>query len=128
MGFLQNVSDWCLGKRKLGGKSLASQPAPLREFIYLDEVSLRSLLASQQGAIEDAVSEAFSNAENAELAAELSADAVVGKGKINSRYQTSNSRSIQTTRKVIAQSLFKSFKERNEIKIHFSSPPQNMNF
>jgi hypothetical protein len=122
MNIFKNIKSWWSkgGKRK--NSATTSEPGRLREFIYLDEVSLRSLLASQTGDVKDVVSEAISKAENAELAAELSADAFIGKGKLNSRYQTSNSRSIQTSRKAIIQSLFKDFRDSSQGKIHLSSP------
>lgn len=95
---------------------------PLREFVYLDEVSLVSLLASQTGEVTEQVSSAVSDAREAELAAVIAANTGVAKSEVNSRYQTSNSTSTQTSRKALVQSLFKEFRERPgiEMQLHTS--------
>lgn len=80
---------------------------PLREFIYLDEVSLRSLLSSQTGEVTDTRSEQSSEG------TQLNFDSAVGfkapgfsKADLESRYQTSNSSTLQTSRKATVQSWF----------------------
>lgn len=80
----------------------------LREFVYLDEVSLRSLLSSLKGDLRDGSSEEASDAFEVEAstAAEMS-NPLVGKAGVSSRFQTSNSSSIQTSRKATVQSWFR---------------------
>jgi len=85
--------------------------AALREFVYLDALSLHSLLVSQKSTIPENVSEAITRADEAELKASIAADAFVGKGEIAGRYQTSNSNSVQSSRKAIIQTLFKEFRD-----------------
>lgn len=103
---------WPWSRKTKGATDEASAFPPLREFVYLDEVSLQSLLASQTGAVTEQVSSANTQAKQAELVGKLSANAPgVAKSEINSRYQTSNSQSIQTSRKAIVQSLFKEFRD-----------------
>jgi len=128
MAIKETLKKWFFGNKSSAVRAGNVIEDPLREFIYLDEVSLRSLLTSQTGGLKDSVSETSSKAEDAEIAAEISADAMVSKGKINSRYQTSNSRSIQTSRKAIAQSWFKEFRDLQQSKIHLSSPVQGKQF
>lgn len=94
--------------RKSGSRR---QSPPLREFVYLDEVSLTSLLSAQTGELKAEVVNAMSLAEEAQLSSALSANAGVLKSEINSKYQTTNSRSTQTTRKANVQSLFRDFRE-----------------
>lgn len=84
-----------------------AQARPLREFVYLDEVSLRSLLSSQTGEVTDTRSEQSSEG------TQLNIDTTVGfkapgfsKADIGSRYQTSNSSTLQTSRKATVQSWF----------------------
>lgn len=84
---------------------------PLREFVYLDEVSVRSLLASQIGALPDEVTELLSRADDAEIAGAISASSPLVKAEFTSRYQTSNSQGTQSTRRSVVQSLFKEFRE-----------------
>lgn len=124
MSIIEKFSNWLSARvAKENSKNNRSEPEetyPLREFIYLDEVSLRSLLSSQIGDLKETTSEENSKTADAEFAAELSADAVIGSGKLNSRYQTSNSRSINTSRKAVVQSWFKDFVNDKKLEIHFS--------
>lgn len=84
---------------------------PLREFVYLDAVSLNSLLVSQNTTIPEQVSEAITRMDEAELSSSLTATAGIAKGDIAARYQTSNSNNVQTSRKAIVQTLFKEFRD-----------------
>lgn len=93
---------------------------PLREFVYLDEVSLRSLLVSQRDTIPEQVTRAISVAEEAELSAKVSADGVVAKGEVGSRYQTTNSNSVQSSRKAIVQTLFNEFHDEARVQYALS--------
>jgi hypothetical protein len=86
----------------------------LREFVYLDEVSLRSLLSSQKGGVTDSTSEQATDASEAALVGTLGVSSpLIAKAEIESRYQTSNSSTIQTSRKATVQSWFR---ELHEIK------------
>jgi hypothetical protein len=93
----------------------------MREFVYLDEVCLRSLLASQIGAVTEEISSATAKAEQAEIAGVLSANAGFLKGELDPRYQTSSTQSTQTSRKAIAQSLFKEFRELPNVELLIDS-------
>ncbi|WP_454169814.1 DUF6414 family protein [Microbacterium paulum] len=87
--------------------------ADLREFIYLDEVSLRSLLSSLTGDLRDGASEQTSDELQTEIGAALKAgNALAGaEASMSSRFQTTNNNSIQTSRKATVQSWFKQFHE-----------------
>lgn len=90
-------------------KAAPNQPAtrPLREFVYLDEVSLRSLLSSQTGGVTDSTSRETRSSIEAELGSRVEAGApTIAKSEVSSRFQTSNSSSIQTLRKATVQSWF----------------------
>lgn len=95
----------CFRKKKEGGSSRAD--LPLREFVYLDEVSLRSLLSSQTGEIIETKSEQRTDGSqvNVESSAGFRAPSLA-KADITSRFQTSNSNSLQTSRKATVQSWF----------------------
>jgi hypothetical protein len=116
---IKSIKDWLTARNRKDKKLIPKKDGSLREFIYLDEVSLTSLYASKLGEIKDHISEDISRAEQAELAAEFSAAAVMGKASINPRFQTSNARSMQTTRKAVIQSLFAEFRNFDQ-KVHFS--------
>ena len=86
---------------------------PLREFVYLDAVSLHSLLVSQNTTIPENVSEAIIRADEAELKGGISTDALLAKAEATARYQTSNSNNVQSSRKAVIQTLFKEFRDLN---------------
>ncbi len=84
----------------------------LREFVYLDEVSLRSLLSSQKGGVTDSTSEQATDAREAALAGTMGVNSpLIAKAELESRYQTSNSSTIQTSRKSTVQSWFRELHE-----------------
>ena len=90
---------------------------PLREFVYLDDVSLRSLLASQKGELTDQVTDLLSQADEAELASSIGASSPVLNAEVRSRYQTTTSQGTQTARKAVVQSLFKELRELDWIEV-----------
>ncbi|WP_045279617.1 DUF6414 family protein [Microbacterium oxydans] len=91
----------------------------LREFVYLDEVSLRSLLSSLTGDLRDSASEQSSDDLQAEVAGAVKVgNALTGvEGNLSSRFQTSNSSTIQTSRKATVQSWFKQFHEMKGLRL-----------
>lgn len=89
---------------------------PLREFVYLDAVSLHSLLVSQTETIPEAITRAISRADEAELIGTMGGSIgseLVGTAEAtaSARYQTSNSDSTQSSRKAVIQTLFKELRE-----------------
>ena len=106
----------------LFGKKANVPNGPLREFIYLDEVSLRSLLSSQTGEITDSTSKQTGKAQsrNEAEAASLSIPQIASV-EGSSSFQTSNSSSIQTSRKATVQSWFREL--HNIEGIHLLRPP-----
>ena len=87
------------------------EQAPLREFVYLDEVSVYSLIASKLGAI----ATEFTDTETATLASEVGSSVGVGAGgtkaSLGSKLQTTAVRGSQVLRKSIVQTTFKELYE-----------------
>ncbi|WP_422748707.1 DUF6414 family protein [Mycobacterium sp. WMMD1722] len=106
------LARWWNGKRSKFGKRSGgrTEQLPLREFVYLDEVSLVSLMSSVSGELKDEVSTAISSAEEAQVVAGATASVGLLKSDLSSKYQTSNSQSTQTKRKANIQSLFRDFR------------------
>jgi hypothetical protein len=97
---------------------LPALPGELREFVYLDEVSLRSLLSSQKGEMTEEVSDQVARSREAEIGAALNASvAIVGGAEVTSRFQTSNSSTLQTSRKATVQSWFRELHQRGGIRL-----------
>lgn len=119
-------SWWRNRRRRIAAAKLAN--AALREFVYLDEVSVYSLTASRLGPI--AVE--FTDTETRTLGSEVegSVEASIGVGKATSRGKTSTSReqSGQVLRKSIVQTTFKDMHDREADHLAISpkrdSPPK----
>lgn len=108
-------------RRRLRANFKVESPPPLREFVYLDEVSLKSLLSSQLGDLREETTEERSTAHEAEIAAVAGISAIGI--ETNSRYQLSKSNGTQTLRKSLAQSQFKEFIELMRSQVLFSEQP-----
>lgn len=111
-------------KQRKANKQQATQRKrrrpPLREFVYLDDVSVRSLLASQTGALTNEVTDLLSKADEAELASSIGATTPVLGSEVRSRIQTTTSQGTQTSRKATVQSLFKELWELEGIHVAFA--------
>jgi hypothetical protein len=97
----------------------------LREFIYLDEVSLRSLLSSQKGHLEEGSTRQVANT----IGAENTSTGNVGVPNVASlsnatRFQTSNSITLQTSSKATSQSWFREF--HNMVGLRLIEPQDNV--
>ncbi|QYJ04183.1 hypothetical protein KUV85_00440 [Nocardioides panacisoli] len=79
--------------------------------MYLDEVSLTSLLVSQRDTIPEHVTSGRSVSEQAEVSAKASVDAVAAKAESATRYQTANSSSVESLRKAVVQTLFNELRD-----------------
>ena len=91
---------------------------PLREFVYLDEGSLRSLLSSQTGEIKETVSEQTQAALLDEIQVKASGELpLTVKAEAAYRMQVTNSSSFQTSRKATVQSWFRELHDRSELRL-----------
>lgn len=90
---------------------------PLREFIYLDEVSLASLLASQKGELTENITSQFEEGRLLESSAKAGLNGpLLPSAEASSRFQTTNSTALQTVRKANAQSLFRELHELEHLR------------
>jgi hypothetical protein len=80
---------------------------PLREFVYLDDVSVYSLYASRKGPIATELTETEAASLQSEVSASTGVNAAVSKAEVGSRMQAENSRGTQVIRKSIIQTTFK---------------------
>jgi hypothetical protein len=105
-------------KRVSDNQDSNSSPRELREFVYLDEVSLRSLLSSMTGDLREGRSSEAAHELQAEVAASLEVkNPVVGGAGLSSRFQTTNSSTIQTSRKATVQSWFRDFRAMPNLRL-----------
>lgn len=107
-GWWRRFRDRWLAKH---AKKVLENARPLREFVYLDEVSLTSLLVSQRDTIPEHVTSGRSVSEQAEISAKASVNAVAAKAESATRYQTANSSSVESSRKAVVQTLFNELRD-----------------
>lgn len=99
---------WIKFRARSDSQSVSDAREPLREFVYLDEVSLASLLASQKGELTENITANSDEEVLLENGGKLAMGApTLTSAEISSRFQTTNSTSLQTVRKANAQSLFR---------------------
>lgn len=79
----------------------------LREFVYLDEVSVTSLLASREGGVPKEFTESQSTGFKGEVSGQVDAGTPVLKGRLASRWERSGGTNSQVVRKATVQTLFK---------------------
>lgn len=114
---VQSFKSWRASKRLHDRAQETRESPPLREFVYLDAVSLHSLLVSQNATIPGEVSQAISRADEAELSGSVASKAGSGlvggsvQAESSARYQTTNSNTMQSSRKAVIQTLFKELRE-----------------
>lgn len=95
---------WRRAKRQFAG-------AAVREFIYLDEISVISMLAARSGAVTEQIQEGSTREEQLQTDSTAGVNAKALKAESKSSFQTKSSQSVQTTRKANIQSQFKTFYE-----------------
>lgn len=99
---------WILSKKPWAIPDRQVTKNPLREFIYLDEVSLQSLLSSKNGEMTSTTSTQETQSVEAEFRTSASVAATgIGKAEAGSRFQTQNSSTLQTAKKATVQSWFR---------------------
>jgi hypothetical protein len=96
----------------------------LREFVYLDEVSVYSLLASRSGPVPTDFTDTETESLKDEASSGLSLGVPGTKGELRSRMEAATSSSSQIVRKSSAQARFKQFLEAEEHAFVFSAKPR----
>ncbi|MEU8254996.1 hypothetical protein AB0C06_12110 [Micromonospora inaquosa] len=101
-------------RRRRRIKAARSLTTPLREFVYLDEVSVYSLLASRQGALASEYTDTSTSAARAELSGKIGLGAGATKGELSSKREQTYTQSSQVLRKSTVQAAFKELYEGEE--------------
>jgi hypothetical protein len=106
---------WRRFKREREARKLSD--SPLREFVYLDEVSVYSLIASRKGPIATDYRDTASTLLRSELEGRIGANAGVAKSQVSSRVESSQTSETQTVRKAVIQSTFRELYEAERSKL-----------
>lgn len=108
MSWSRWLRRWFFGEKPRAISDRQISKNPLREFIYLDEVSLQSLLSSKNGEMTATTSTEVTQSVEAEMRSAARAGAVgIGNVETGSRFQTQNSSTLQTAKKATVQSWFR---------------------
>lgn len=78
-----------------------------REFVYLDEVSVTSLIAAKHGSIPETITESLSRTSESEINASIGASGKPGNSSIGSRMKTSETSGRQVVRRAVIQGTFR---------------------
>lgn len=106
MSIRSRFRNWKV-KRRRRRSSKRGAKGSLREFVYLDEVSVYSLLASRKGAVPAEINESESALIRSDIASKASANAGVAKGEVSSSLEAQQGSGTQVVRKALVQSTFK---------------------
>lgn len=120
---------WARRSRSRRIKAARAAKSPLREFVYLDEVSVYSLLASRQGALASEYTDTTTGSFTSELGSTGGVTAGFAKADVSSKLSAVEARSSQVVRKSTIQAAFKELREGEEERLTIqpipadSSPP-----
>jgi hypothetical protein len=82
--------------------------------IYLDEVSVYSLLTSRQGALATEYTDTLQNTTRSEFSSKVASDAVIARAELGGRVEASQAQTSQVVRKSTVQAAFKELIEGEE--------------
>ena len=105
MGWLEDFKRWRHRRRREHARR--QKTGGLREFVYLDEVSVYSLLTSRCGPIAVEFTDTESRSLSAEMNADATADLIVAEAKLAGRAMRNVVSSTQVQRKSIVQTAFR---------------------
>ena len=95
---------------------------PLREFVYLDEVSVYSILASRKGAIATEFTENQTSSSNSDVGGSVSVGFGGTKAKVDSKIQAGYVQGSQVLHKAIIQTSFKELYDLESNSLALSPP------
>lgn len=116
--------EWLGGKRKSAPlhPELPAPTGPLREFVYLDEVSVISLVASRRGAVPEAVTRSESARATAEINSKIAANAAVAKAEMGSKFAADSTKGVTIVAKSVVQTTFKDLREIESDRLMLKTP------
>ena len=118
MKILDRVKNWWISRKD--SRSVFSEP--LREFVYLDEVSVYSLLASRKQGIIKEFTETHTASLNSELSSSIRAGLPGLGSNLDGKSQSFQTQASQVVRKAIVQTSFKELYELEKGNLYLSNP------
>lgn len=105
MSIASRLSNWF--RRRKDSRAIEDSYRGRREFVYLDEVSVLSILASRTGRIATESTESQTSSRSSEVKGSLGVGLGGTKANLDSKMQSSQGEASQVSRKAIIQSSFK---------------------
>jgi len=117
---------WKRWTRRQDRRTAEERELELREFVYLDEVSVTSLLSSRLGKMPSEFTDTLTNATKAELNSSIQASAAVLKSGIGSRLESTSSEDSRIVSKATIQASFKRWysEEKGSLALRPISPTE----
>ena len=112
-------------RRRRWRKDAKRSAGVIREFVYLDEVSVFSLLASKDGMIATEVTDTHASTLMAEASASYGASGGLVRADAGAKTQASDTRTTQVLRKAIVQSTFRDLYQRISDTLVVAPTPAN---
>ena len=120
MSVASRIRDWLRGAKPR--RVPENSTGLLREFVYLDEVSVYSILASRKGGIAAEFTESQTASLNSDVGGSLSVGFGATKAKLDSKLQASHVQGSQVLRKAIIQTSFKELYAIEQASLALSPP------
>lgn len=117
MNIIEGLKRWFRNRNQ--SRSMLSEP--LREFVYLDEVSVYSLLASRKRGIATQFTESQTASLNSELGSSLNIGFAGLGSKLDAKTQSGQSQASQVIRKATVQTSFKELYDLEKSKLPLTS-------
>ena len=105
MSIVSRLSNWF--RRRKDSRAIEDSYRGRREFVYLDEVSVLSILASRTGRIATESTESQTSSRSSEVKGSLGVGLGGTKANLDTKMQSSQGEASQVSRKAIIQSSFK---------------------
>lgn len=125
MKFFTPIQVWFRQWRRR--QAAMKQSGALREFVYLDEVSVYSLIASRLGPIATEFTETETNSLQGEIGNSFGAGVGIAKADVNTHLLSGQTSGSQVLRKSIVQATFKELYELENASLVIRSVPNNLN-
>ena len=123
MKFTSRLRSWL--RQLKPRRDLKNSTGLMREFVYLDEVSVYSILASRKGGIAIEFNESQTASLNSDVVGSLSVGFGATSAKLDSKLHTSQVQGSQVLRKAIIQTSFKELYDIERASLALSSPDSN---
>ena len=124
MNFLKRILARIRPRKKKD--TLKIEKGSLREFVYLDEVSVYSLIASTLGPIAEQFTDTHTSSRQSEMESSAGAGAGVAKAELNARIMNNQTSGTQVVRKSIVQATFKQLYESELDSLSIRSKPRDI--